>query len=67
MKLSYEQLQEEYERMTSIAREVSGILALAARIVREPLEKDETTGLVSLLLNYQGLIDGALPPEGEAV
>jgi hypothetical protein len=65
-KLTYEQLQEEYERITGIAREVSGVLALAARIVRGPLEKDEATGLISVLLNYQGLIDGALPPRGEA-
>jgi hypothetical protein len=65
-KLSYEQLQEEYERIIGIAREVSGVLALAAHIVRRPLEKDEATGLISVLLNYQGLIDGALPP-GEDV
>jgi hypothetical protein len=44
-KLPYEQLQEEYERITGIVCEVSGVLALAARIVREPLEKDEATGL----------------------
>jgi hypothetical protein len=65
-KLSYEQLREEYERITGIAHEVSGVLALAARIVRGPLEKDETTGLISVLLNYQGLIDGALPPGEDA-
>jgi hypothetical protein len=62
-KLTYEQLQEEYERITGIAREVSGVLALAARIVRGPLEKDEAMGLSSVLLNYQELIDGALPPQ----
>jgi hypothetical protein len=60
--MTHEQLQEEYERITGIAGEVSNILALAARVITEPLEKDELAGLVSVLLNYQGLIDGALPP-----
>jgi hypothetical protein len=57
-----EQLQKEYEYITDIAYEVSNVLALAARAIKGPLEKDEAMGLISILLNYQGLIDGALPP-----
>jgi hypothetical protein len=31
--------------------------------VHRQLEKDEATGLISVLLNYKSLIDGALPPQ----
>jgi hypothetical protein len=61
--MNHEELQEEYERITGIAREVSCVLALAAKVIQKPLEKDETAGLKSIFLNYQGLIDGALPPQ----
>jgi hypothetical protein len=60
--MTYEQLQEEYEQLTSIAYEVSGVLALAAGVLKEPLEKDEVMGLVSVLLNYTSLIDGFVLP-----
>jgi hypothetical protein len=59
---THEQLQEEYERVTGIVREVSGVLALAGRIVRERLEldKDEMRGLLYMLDHCRIYIDWIL-------
>jgi hypothetical protein len=53
----------ELDRMRGISREIMDVMALTIAVVQgEPLGKDETAGLVSVLENYRGLIAGALPP-----
>jgi hypothetical protein len=60
--MTHEQLQEEYDRISGIACEVADILALITKVLQEPLEEDETRGLISVVNNYRSLIDGAVPP-----
>jgi hypothetical protein len=66
--MNFETLQEEYDRIKGIAYEVRNILALAAyvegQVMAKPLDKEESRGLIAILDNYRGLIEGALPPQG---
>jgi hypothetical protein len=65
--MNFETLQEEYDRIKGIAYEVMNILALAAyvegQVMAKPLDKEESRGLIAILDNYRGLIEGALPPQ----
>jgi hypothetical protein len=64
--MTYDELAKEYENITEIARDVYCILALVAKIIKEPLKADEAKGLVSILNSCRSFMDTALPPPREA-